>query len=894
VSGEDDTVDAAAHTVPSSGASAHLGARDGAGPRQIGRYRILRVIGRGGMGTVYAAHDPELGRDVALKSLLELAGKDRLRADRLRREAQALARVVHTNVVAVYDAGIDGDTPFLVMQLVDGVTLDEHLRNGPVRGVDEILGLFVQAGRGLCAIHDAKLVHRDVKPANLLVDREGVVRVSDLGLARLGSLGPSTDSSSGDGAGPPRGSDVTSGTLTRGVAGTPAYMAPEQFADGEVTAAADQFSFCVSLWEALFGARPFPGGTIDELLAAIKAGRTREPVHERRVPANVVRVIRRGLSPRPDDRFPSMAVLLAELQPRTRRRFVLAGAVVALGVGVGALAIAGGEGAAKRGDRAVVLPVDAAVKRVASFATDRSNRVTFADACEEFPSFSPDGKTVYFDGQVGASYHLFALDVASGAVAELTHTDGWDFAPSASPDGKYLAWVRREEAAQSTWVAEVADLKTARRLSVGPARPTWSPDGTHVWTGDRAALVRRDVVTGAEGRRIEPPDEDVPLLGLELVDGRFVMLGASSASSGLADVVYLYPAAGGAPEVLWRREGLEEVLALAPEGDAVFVAPIDPDGNTNLMRVPLDGAEPTKLAEGRVPAHKQLAISHGKAVWSDCSEQTSLAKVGMANGKPALEDLARNTWADAFPEAILGTTRFVFVSDRAEGVRLWEQDLARPGPAKRIPFGDIEPSRFAVSPDGTHIAAAEGSTGLYVAPIDGSTPPLKLVADPGDLQPAFSRDGTEIFFERTWEATWRIAAVSVTGGEPRWITAGAGASPAPSPTEDVLAYLAPTDEAAEVVLLDLRTGKERTLAGTHDVPWTGVRWTPDGKRLLLIRSDAHVAEVDATTGRELRRVETGSAMLVGATMVGDAIVVGRTKWAGDLWMTDVVSPRAAP
>src|SRR5688572_26549620 len=223
---EDDDV-GAAPTIEStaSDADGHLPTT----PGTIGRYRVLRWVGAGGMGVVFAAHDPELGRDVAVKVVHGRSG--------LRREAQALAKLTHPNVVSVHDVGCDGDVVYIVMQLVDGATIDEWIR---ARALDQtaIVALYVQAGRGLAAAPDAGLVHRDFKPSNVLVDRDGTVRVTDFGLAR---------GEGGDGE----------------VSGTPAYMAPEQFALEPISAATDQFGFCVSLWEALTGARPFPGEGVD-------------------------------------------------------------------------------------------------------------------------------------------------------------------------------------------------------------------------------------------------------------------------------------------------------------------------------------------------------------------------------------------------------------------------------------------------------------------------------------------------------------------------------------------------------------------------------------------------------------------------------------------------------
>ena len=207
-------------------------------PQKLGRYEVIRLLGRGGVGTVYEADDPEVGRRVAIKVLREDKGGD---AEALRGEAQALGRLVHPHVVTVYDVGIaDGDV-FLVMQLVEGETLDRWVAARAV-SPRAILAMMSQAGRGLAAAHAAGLVHCDFKPANVLVDHQGVVRVSDFGLARTTRDLAHADHHA-----------IASASMIS-ISGTPAYMAPEQF-DGHATAATDQFAFCVALCSSGRGSR---------------------------------------------------------------------------------------------------------------------------------------------------------------------------------------------------------------------------------------------------------------------------------------------------------------------------------------------------------------------------------------------------------------------------------------------------------------------------------------------------------------------------------------------------------------------------------------------------------------------------------------------------------------
>jgi tetratricopeptide (TPR) repeat protein len=297
----------------------------------LSRYLLLERIGSGALGVVYAAYDPELDRKVAIKLLRSVARG--AGSERVLQEARALARVAHPNVIAVHDVGTHeqaGDGPsgvFIVMELVDGSDLQRWL-GARRRSQAEILDAFIAAARGLQAAHEAGLVHRDFKPGNVLVGGDGRlrgahadVRVVDFGLARPGQ-------------------DSTGGTRSESVVGTPAYMAPEQHAGQSVDARADQYAFCVSLYEALHAERPFGGRTTGELLEAKRAGRIPTPARRSRVPRAIQRALERGLQPRPEDRWPTMRDLIAALErARRRRRWLWLAGGVWLGGTAAALAL---------------------------------------------------------------------------------------------------------------------------------------------------------------------------------------------------------------------------------------------------------------------------------------------------------------------------------------------------------------------------------------------------------------------------------------------------------------------------------------------------------------------------------------------------------------------------
>ncbi len=360
-------------------------------PTQIGRYRVEGKLGAGGVGVVYAAHDPELSRRVAVK----LLRPDRLGADpaaageRLREEAQSMARLAHPNVATVFDVGEHEGGMYIAMELIEGSSLRDWLTD-TARPWREVLSMYFQAGRGLAAAHDVGMIHRDFKPANVLVGRDGRARVVDFGLASSGGVAfPGADGGSTDVEGtspighyhrptylgdsddtidelgrPPRSTPITEGLDTTGglrtqdgrpirsrtdmlstmtgvdmtmdglqtmgpdpgatipaglttragvIVGTPAYMAPELFLGHAADVRTDLFAFCVSLYEGLYGYRPYTGTTTSAIAEEVIAGRVASPPEGTRVPRWIHASIVQGLAVRRQDRHPTVRSMLASI-----------------------------------------------------------------------------------------------------------------------------------------------------------------------------------------------------------------------------------------------------------------------------------------------------------------------------------------------------------------------------------------------------------------------------------------------------------------------------------------------------------------------------------------------------------------------------------------------------
>ncbi len=308
-------------------------------PETIGRYRVTGELGRGGMGVVYEAHDPSLDRTVAIKLVTPSRSTPDSRA-RLAREARTLAQLSHPNVVEIFEIGEHGDDQlFIAMEMVRGRDVRRwHAETSPSH--DQILRVFMDVGRGLAAAHAAGLVHRDLKPDNVMVGDDGRVRVLDFGLARMvgSSLSALTQQDAQTlGTDEPIADDRL--TQTGLAMGTPAYMAPEQFLHAVDDGRTDQFAFAISLFELLLGQRPFQAKSYEGLAKATATGEIIEPP-DHDVPRPLLRVLRRALSPAPADRYRDMSQLLRALETfvdrrRPSRRLLGLGLLGAAGLAVG-------------------------------------------------------------------------------------------------------------------------------------------------------------------------------------------------------------------------------------------------------------------------------------------------------------------------------------------------------------------------------------------------------------------------------------------------------------------------------------------------------------------------------------------------------------------------------
>jgi len=736
---------------------------------RVGPYEIVTLIGAGGMGEVYRARDTRLGRDVAMKVLPAGVSRDPDRLRRFEQEARAASLLNHPNIIVLFDVGTADDTPYVVGELLDGETLREKLRAGPLP-VRKAVEYTRQIAQGLAAAHAKGIIHRDLKPENVFVTRDGVVKLLDFGLAKLKpDLAPGGETTIAGAIG------TTPGLLL----GTVGYMAPEQLRGHDVDHRADIFSLGAILYELLSGRRAFAGDAMPDTLSAI-LHTDPAPLATLRsdVPPSVDRVTYRCLEKDPADRYQSARDLAFSLEAFSsdggrgtaigtvrRPRWPLA--AVASGVAIGLL-IAGAVGALLL-RRSPDAP-----------ATVRVHRLTDLVGLEESPAMAPDGKSVAFTVGVNGHRQIFQRLVRGGAALQVTRDPADHLFPRWTPDSSAIIYYSPPAEANTLGTLwEISAFGGApRRLASSLGGADVSHDGTRLAyftsVADTAALVvapraggqPREVIRLDPDRRYASPRWSP--------DDRWI---AYSAGFALSLAVFRVPLDGGRPEALtderdrvggftWHRNTSEIIYSSDRGTTVLYLAP------HNLWLTRIGEGQPRQITFGENSYLAPDAGPDGRLVaerWRAMFDVWKYPVGGspLENARQGTQ-ITRQTGHVQTPSVSAEGQELVYLSDAGGHGNVWTISLTT-GERRQI-TAENDPAIAigvpVVSPNGREIAffvrqrpSLQGN--IWLVDSDGSNPRL-LVREAGWA--TWSADSAWIYFGST-TSPFQIGKIRRDGSE---------------------------------------------------------------------------------------------------------------------------------
>jgi eukaryotic-like serine/threonine-protein kinase len=840
----------------------------------LAQYRIEAKLGEGGMGAVYRAFDTRLHRQVALKVLGAEHFADPQGKERLMREARAASALSDSNIIGVHEIGCDDDVDFIAMEYVEGKTLQEIIcaKGLPLK---KALEYAVQIAGALAKAHAAGVVHRDLKPRNIMVTAEGVVKVLDFGLARVSRRrGPEDGTSVSIGAGTEEGT----------IAGTAAYMSPEQAEGKAVDGRSDIFSFGSVLYEMITGRRAFPGDSVASTLAAVLTKEPEPPsLLVEGVPHDLERIMLRCLRKDPARRFQFMADLKVELdelrqdeapvRARSSRGRLAASAAAVL------LLAAGGWWLLRRASPPLPLPSVAPL--------------TTLPGTERNPSFSPDGSQVAFswNGEQQDNTDIYVKLAGSGTRLRLTTDPAPDTNPAWAPDGRNIAYVR---GASLYLVSPLGgpERKVAEfRRTIFPAI-SWTPDGKWLAVTEQEPEGTSGIflipVEQGEKRRLTSNAGSFDHTPALSPDGRFLAYAhcstysVANSESCAVNILALGPdflpqrqPRGLANQhssifgIAWAADGQSLIFASGRDPVAPYLWRIPISGSAGPERLQLSGAIATDPAISRVGGRLAYATGLGDAdIWR-------------FQGGELERSFISSTLNDSGPQFSPDGKRIVFESRRSGITEVWLCDRDGSNYVQMTVRLGRHQGTPHWSPDGRWIVfdslGEDGHKGIYVVDAAGGQPRLFTSEPSNEGLPSWSRDGKWIYFRSDRGGKEEIRRRPAAGGDSSPVTDQGGAVAIESwdgrtlyytkelpntpahlfarplaggperqvldevsgraffVVEDGIYYIAPAGRIYSYSLsfLDFRTGKSRTLIGIEGRPFLGLGVSPDGSTVLF-------------------------------------------------------------
>lgn len=866
--------------------------------RTLGHYRIIEKVGVGGMGEIYRAHDEHLVRDVAIKVISAGSLGDQSARRRFRLEALALSKLNHPNVETVFDFNTQEGIDFLVMEYIPGVTLKDRIADGPLPE-KEIAHLGLQLAEGLTAAHLHGVVHRDLKPGNIMITPDDRLKILDFGLAKLvdphdqtGCLDRSTTSQPG--------------------AGTLAYMAPEQLSGKLVDQRADIYGAGTVLYEMTTGRHPFQGpvvgSLIDDILhrLPVPPGQFRSGISSR-----LEEIVLKCLEKDPGDRYQASRDLQIDLRrlcgstdprmlpypvPGKRpywRHAWIAGAAAALVACVFLFLWI----------FPWMFPAGDAVS-----PSGHPFQVTRADSWEGEPALSPDGGRIAYSSNESGNLQIYVVDVHGGNPLRLTNDKASDDEPAWFPDGSTVAFASDRGGEQGIW-------KTGQLggdpmpLIANATHPAISPDGKQVAFSRRTdgGKLRIGVAPASDssGVRMLTADAD-GLWDHEYPawspDGRMICY---TSRHGL----WLVPSAGGKARPLTPGSDRDFDPAWSPDGRHIHFASYR-EGTVALWRVNASGGNPERITLGTASeVHPNVSRDGARLVYS----------TGMPAGMPgrgvilldrdtgaevSITDLKTDFMAAISPDKkqiVLSSDRYGPYSD------LWLQSLAhgRPsGQARRLASQGGNLSHPVFSPDGHWIAyygIIAGQRDIWTIPVEGGSP-IRFTDNPApDYHPAWSPDGTQLAFVSEREGPRQIYVEAVKDGKPagppRWLETGETAPEAPawSPDGKLIAFRGAKNDSAEIYVVPVNGGSAPRQITTGAQAWR-VRWDGSTGNLLVSgnwgENLVSLRRISLRSGAAMPLeypVVFGPGNAVGLFDVsgdGRLVVFSRERLTGDIWLLE--------
>lgn len=872
-------------SMPESDAPATPGTR-------VAHYDILAVIGQGGNAIVYRALDTQLGREVALKSLRPSQARNDESLRRFLREPRAASRLNHPNVVAIHEVFEEAGFPWIAMQLVDGRSLRTLLGDGRPLPIDQVLRYAEELALALQAAHDRHVVHRDVNPNNVLIDRSGRALLGDFGIA--GFFTPE---------GAPDGTHSQSSELSGAFVGTFPYMSPEQLLGRPLDGRSDLFSLGAVLYEMCSGRLAFPSREPARLLDDILHHEP-EPLRHFTYdcPPELESIIRKALRKDPEERYQNAREIVADIRalrhrlqspPASTARTRRFGRGLILGLTI--LLAMTGAGWFLQGWRMAHRPLP----RV------RPVPVTTGDGTEWDPALSPDGNEIAFVSEQSGNPEIWIVDAAGGPAQPVTDSPGLDESPAWFPDGRTIAFVSDRGGSQSIWrVARRGGLPTL--LLANAWDPAISPDG-------RMIAFARAVGPGQTriGVASVVDTSDARLL-TDAEDGLWVQQKPAWSPDGRTlcyqdqENLWVVPSGGGAARRLTADATGESEPAFTPDGRFLYVGSMR-EYTQAVWRWPLAGGRPLRLTLGAAEEQQpSMGRNPRRLCYATHESREVLVLIDRRSGQST--ELSGGG-SDLFPALQPDGRAVYFASTRWGRQDLWRQEIREgrfTGDARRITDQTGRAAYPAVSPDGRWIAYYRilgGQRDLWTIPTDGGNA-VRFTDDPApDYHPAWSPDGQWLAWiaERSGAGRGHVMVQAARDGRPdgpaRDLTPGAAAAVTPvwSPDGREIDFIESGEDLWRVAV-DGRTPPEAVTRGARLIraacdptgPYLLASHREPDRRARLVRIDPATgamspADVDVVFGRGPVYPDFS------LSHDGRYLIFVRNEQRGDIWLLDATS-----